>query len=148
MKKIIFLCALIFLTSCASSQKEIRQKLNTPIPKNKSKLIFQRGSQFVRSLASARIRTEGKTIATVANGDTDVAFLSPGKHILTVDNWGDFGKSTLAFNAKAGKSYYFKIEVRRSSFVPGGVVVFAPKKIDAQGNISGGPFRITLTNTQ
>jgi len=148
MKKIIPLCLFITLMACASSQTAISKKLNSGISKNTAKVVLQRDRQFVRALATARIRTRGKTIATISNGGTEFAFIKPGKHVLTVDNWGSFGKSNFLFNALEGKTYKFLIQARDINVIPGALVISAPSKSDAKGNISGGLFRNKLISVR
>lgn len=96
----------------ASGVAFAQEAKKTPIPAGKARLTLTRVSTLLYSGAAAIIKVNDQEVASVWNGGTVTADVTPGANTLTASGALYPGAWTLKLNMKAGQNYAFEIQPR------------------------------------
>ena len=108
-----------------------------------AKLTFIREFNPIYMLAPTYISIRNLTTITIKNGDKKSIEVNPGKCNLEIDALRWQGQQKLSFEAKAGKTYYFKISPRTGAGVSGLLGRELGQYIESKYSDNPGPFELT-----
>ena len=96
-------------------------------------------------LRDARVKLDGRQVASLGRGETAVFDLAPGRHVFAVDVWDHPNVYKMTLFARPGKFYTLEVSAREeavaSSFF-GGAGMLA----EAGANKNGGLFKIRIAS--
>lgn len=109
---LLSLSATVMLSACGSTGIINAEKLNEPIPKERSRLVIERTNSFLYSGGATIIEIDGLEIARLGVGSSIVYDCQPGDKTLSVGTPFSAGKYKTTFKAVAGKQYDFEVSPR------------------------------------
>jgi hypothetical protein len=107
------------LSGCGGIESETAALAAAPVPKSHARLKIRREGSVVGMAADARVRVDGRDVASLGNDETKVLDIPAGAHQITVDHWSHPGTSRLDLNAKPGMVYEVRAAVRGDAAVAG-----------------------------
>jgi hypothetical protein len=134
----------MLLAGCGAAAPETIGALNTPLAKSTARLKFYRPEGLVGALSDARVKVDGKDVASLANGDSKEIDLPVGAHKIVVDHWGHPNVYTLDLQTKPGRIYVLEVTVRGDAAVAGALFGMVGVLAEAAANENGGSFQVRL----
>jgi hypothetical protein len=116
---------------------------SAPLAKSQARLKIYRTSEFVGSLADARLKIDGRDAPALSDGEVRIVDVPAGKHEIVVDSWSHPNVFKLDVQAKAGVMYELEISPREEA-VAAGMFGLAGLLIEAAANENGGSWQIKL----
>jgi len=145
MKKILLtLFTTSLLTACGTTGAINAEKLNEPIPKDRSRLVIERTNSYLYSGGAAKLEIDGVEIARLGIGGSVVYDCQPGDRTLSVGTPFSAGKYKTTIKAVAGKQYEFEISPRSSHLVTTSLFGVIGDAATAGSSDKTGYFQINL----
>jgi hypothetical protein len=136
----------IFLSSCAGTTTvENAFLLNQPLQAKTSRIKIVRAETFVASLRDARIKMDGREIASLSNGAATVRDIPAGNHEFSVDVWDHPNIFKINVNAKPGTLYTLEVQPRDEA-IAAGMFGAAGMVAEAASNPNGGLFQMRVVS--
>lgn len=145
MKQILLsLFVIVLLTACGTTGAINAEKLNEPIPSDRSRLVIERTSSFLYSGGAATVELDGVEIARLGVGGSVVYDIQPGNKTLSVGTPFSAGRYKTTFNATAGKQYNFEVSPRSSHLATTSLFGVIGDVASASSSDQTGYFQINL----
>jgi hypothetical protein len=136
----------VFLYGCAAPVAENAALIDKSLQPKSSRLKIYR-EENVGLSSGARVKLDGRQIASLDSGGSTVLDIPAGPHELTVDNPMHPNVYTMKLDAKPGMIHRLEVSIRAESVVAsafGG----ATWLIEAAANENGGTYQIRLIDTK
>jgi hypothetical protein len=124
---------------CAGDTAKNGVHLNHPLGKGTARIKIVRTHEFVAALRDARIKLDGKQVASLSNGDSTIVEIAPGSHEITSDVWDSPQTSRVRFDAKPATLYVFEVTPNLAGT---GIGMFGAAGAALAGGQNGGLFPI------
>jgi hypothetical protein len=136
----------IFLCSCAGTTTvENASLLNQPLQAKTSRIKIVRAETFIASLRDARIKMDGREIASLSNGAATVRDIPAGNHEFSVDVWDHPNIFKINVNTKPGMLYTLEVQPRDEA-IAAGMFGAAGMVAEAASNPNGGLFQMRVVS--
>jgi hypothetical protein len=129
------------LAGCAPPETAL---VAAPVPKSHARLIIHREGSVVGMVADARVRVDGRDVASLGNDEVKVLDIPAGAHQIAVDHWSHPGVSKLDLNAKPGTVYEIRAAVRGEAAAAGMMFGLAGSAIESASNGDAGFWSLQL----
>ena len=148
-KILLSLFTTVILTACGSTGTINAEKLNEPIPNDRSRLVIERTSSFLYSGGAATVEVDGVEIARLGVGGSVVYDCQPGDNkTLSVGTPFSAGKYKTAFKAVAGEQYEFEVSPRSSHLATTSLFGVVGDAATASSSDKTGYFQIKMKETE
>ena len=143
---IVTIALSIFLCSCAGTTTvENASLLNQPLQAKTSRIKIVRAGTFIASLRDARIKMDGREIASLSNGAATVRDIPAGNHEFSVDVWDHPNIFKINVNIKPGMLYTLEVQPRDEA-IAAGMFGAAGMLAEAASNPNGGLFQMRVVS--
>lgn len=127
------------LNACAGNAAENTARLNQSLDKKTARLKIVRTHELVAALRDARIKLDGKQVASLSNGDSTIIGIAAGRHEITADVWDSPQTSRVRVDAKPATLYIFEVTPNLGGT---GIGIFGAAGAAIAGGENGGLFLI------
>ncbi len=141
----VLLFGTIALGACSGAGTEAGAALTAPLAQSQARLKLYRPSALPGSLADARVKIDGREVASLSNDNSKVMDVAVGHHQVVVDHWGHPNVYKLDLDVKPGMVYALEVTVRDEAVVAGALFGTVGVLAEAAANENGGTFQIRLT---
>jgi len=128
------------LCACAGGA-ENTALLNQPLAKGNARLKIVRTGEFLAALRDARIKLDGKQVASLSNGGSTIIDIAAGSHEITADVWDSPQISKVRLDAKPAMLYVFEVTPNLGG-TGIGMLGAAGAAVESAGGQNGGLFLI------
>ena len=134
------------LAGCGTTTAENTELLGKPLPRSQARLKIVRES-IVGAAVPARVRIDGREVASIGAGGSTVLDVPAGKRKIVVDSWSHPNEYTLELSAKAGTLYTLEISIRGQAAVAG-MFGLVGMMVEAAANENGGNSQIQVVDSK
>lgn len=127
------------LSAYAGGATENRARFDQPLGKGTARVKIVRTHGLVAALRDARIKLDGKQVASLSNGKSTTIDIAPGKHEITSDVWDSPQTSRVRLDAKPATLYVFEVTPNLAGT---GIGMFGAAGAALAGGQNGGLFPI------
>jgi hypothetical protein len=139
----LMLCASM-LAGCGGTGPEAAALAAAPVPKSHARLKIHRQGSVIGMAADARVRVDGRDVASLGNDEMKVLDIPAGAHQIAVDHWSHPGVSKLDLNAKPGMVYEIRATVRGEAAAAGMMFGLAGSAVESASNGDAGFWSLQL----
>jgi len=112
-KTLLWLCAALAtasaLCACAGGGTENTALLSQSLGKGSARPKIVRTSELLAALRDARIKLDGKQVASLSDGGSTIIDIPAGSHEITADVWDSPQISKVRLDAKPATLYIFEV---------------------------------------
>jgi hypothetical protein len=127
------------LNAYAGSATENTARSNQLPGKGTARLKIVRTHALLAALRDARIKLDGKQVASLSNGDSTIIDIAAGSHEITADVWDSPQTSRVRVDAKPATLYIFEVTPNLGGT---GIGIFGAAGAAIAGGQDGGLFLI------
>lgn len=142
----LIIFATLSLTACGGGgpSPETAALAAKPLAKSEARLKITRPSMLYGVAVDARVKIDGREVASLGDGDVKIFDVPAGNRQIVVDHWSHPNVYKLDMQAKPGMMYEFIVSPRQEAAVAGmfGLVGSA---VEAAANENGGAWKIELS---
>ncbi len=134
------------LSGCGTTTAEHASLMDKSLPRSHARLVIKREGVLGAALP-ARIRIDGREVASIGVGGSTVLDVRAGKRKIVVDSWSHPNEYTLNLTAKPGMLYTLKVSIRTEAMVAG-MFGLVGTIAEAAANENGGNFEIRVVGSR